>query len=103
MQYSRPLANTANYLLPNRKRHPSQDPVSGYDANQNPNPRARKASVIPVLIQNASSRNLALRSKFGLVHTITARAARVRLVFELIYHHSLEDPSLRRQLAEILC
>lgn len=73
--YPKLLIPCGELLFPDHKRDPSKNSVSGNDTNQDPNPRALETSVITVLIQDASSSNLTLGRKFGLIHTVAARAA----------------------------
>lgn len=82
-------------LLPDYKHEPAEQSVTSNDTDEDPNPCPPETSLIPVLIQNPNSRNLALGRKLGLVHAVAARATGVRLMLKLIYHHTLEDPSLR--------
>ena len=76
------------------QRQESQHSVSHGDPDQNTNPLARPALRVAISLQDPSSRNLTLRRKMSLVHTVAAGAAGIGAPRELVNHHALEDVGL---------
>lgn len=81
-------------LLPHRQHRPPEEPIDGYNSNQNSRPLAFPSCLISKSMEDAGSGNFALIFQRTGIHTMASRIAVVCPFGELVDHHPLEDVGL---------